>query len=47
MFSHFGLAAAGLVIWIIYLITGMSGLAWVAFVLLIPVALLGFIMLRR
>jgi hypothetical protein len=47
MFSHFGLAATGLVIWIIYLITGISGLGWVAFVLLIPVALLGFIMLLR
>jgi hypothetical protein len=47
MFSHSGLAAAGLVIWIIYLITGTSGLGWVAFVLLIPVALLGFIMLIR
>jgi uncharacterized protein (DUF983 family) len=47
MFSHFGLAAAGLVVWIAYLLTDTSGLAWVAFVLLVPVALLGFVMLIR
>jgi hypothetical protein len=47
MFSHFGLAAAGLVVWIAYLLTGSNRLAWVAFVLLIPTALLGFIMLIR
>ncbi|MGH3777948.1 MAG: hypothetical protein ACRDRR_19815 [Pseudonocardiaceae bacterium] len=47
MFSHFGLAAGGLVVWIAYLLTGQDRLAWVAFVLLIPVALLGFIMLIR
>ncbi|MDQ3763874.1 MAG: hypothetical protein M3460_20360 [Actinomycetota bacterium] len=47
MFSHFGLAAAGLVVWIVYLLTNTARLAWVAFVLLIPIALLGFIMLIR
>ena len=47
VFSHFGLAAVGLVVWIAYLLTGQAGLAWVAFVLLIPVALLGFILLAR
>ncbi|MGH3917755.1 MAG: hypothetical protein ACRDSG_01720, partial [Pseudonocardiaceae bacterium] len=47
MFSHFGLAAGGLVVWIAYLLTGQDRLAWVAFALLIPVALLGFIMLIR
>lgn len=47
MFTHFGLAAGGLVIWIVYLLTGQARLAWVAFVLLIPVALLGFILLAR
>src|SRR5919109_1914576 len=43
--SHFGLAAAGLVIWIIYVITDSEALAWIAFVALVPVALLGFSML--
>ncbi len=47
VFSHFGLAAGGLVVWIAYLLTGQDRLAWVAFVLLIPVALLGFILLIR
>jgi hypothetical protein len=43
--SHFALAAAGLVIWIIYVATDSEGLAWVAFALLAVVALLGFSML--
>jgi hypothetical protein len=42
--SHFGLAAGGLVVWIIYLITDSDVLSWVAFVVLVPVALLGFTM---
>jgi len=47
VFSHFGLAAGGLVVWISYLLTDQIRLAWVAFVLLIPVVLLGFVMLAR
>ena len=47
MFSHFGLAAAGLPVWIAYLLTGQTRLAWIAFVLLIPIALLGFVLLAR
>ncbi|MFB9689507.1 hypothetical protein [Amycolatopsis plumensis] len=47
IFGHFALAAAGLVLWIIYLIAGGKTLAWIAFVLLVPVALLGFTMLAR
>ena len=47
IFSHFGLAAAGLVLWIIYLINDQDILAWVAFALLVIVALLGFTMLVR
>jgi hypothetical protein len=43
--SHFGLAAAGLVLWIVYVATDSGALAWVAFVLLAVVALLGFSML--
>ncbi|OQS15652.1 hypothetical protein B0T36_06540 [Nocardia donostiensis] len=47
LFGHFLLAAVGLIIWIVYLVVGNDALAWVAFVLLVPVALLGFAMLRR
>ncbi|WP_329191961.1 MULTISPECIES: hypothetical protein [unclassified Streptomyces] len=47
VFGHFGLAAAGLVVWIVYVITDKDALAWTAFGLLVPVALLGFTMLAR
>lgn len=48
IFGHFLLAAAGLVVWIVFLASDeSSGLAWTAFVLLLPVALLGFTMLAR
>jgi hypothetical protein len=47
IFGHFALAAIGLVVWIIYVITDTEALTWVAFVLLLPVALLGFIMVSR
>src|SRR5213083_468349 len=42
--SHFLLAAAGLVLWIVYLIDDNDTLAWIAFVALLVVALLGFTM---
>ena len=42
--SHFGLAATGLVIWIIYLASDSKALAWVAFALLAVVAALGWTM---
>ncbi|MGI5337592.1 hypothetical protein ACQEVS_09455 [Streptomyces sp. CA-181903] len=47
VFGHFALAAIGLVVWIGYLATGRSALAWAAFGLLLPVALLGFVMPAR
>ncbi|MFE7173216.1 hypothetical protein [Streptomyces sp. NPDC057616] len=47
LFGHFVLAAAGLVVWILYVVTDASALAWTAFGLLLPVALLGFVMLAR
>jgi hypothetical protein len=47
IFGHFGLAAAGLVIWIIYVFNEATALAWTAFILLLPVAVLGFVMLAR
>jgi hypothetical protein len=47
IFGHFLLAAIGLVVWIIYVINDSDGLAWAAFVILLPVALLGFAMFAR
>jgi uncharacterized membrane protein YeiB len=38
IFGHFALAAVGLVVWILYVITDTTALAWTAFVLLVPVA---------
>src|SRR5215468_11859815 len=43
--GHFLLAATGLVLWIIYLATDTDAIAWIAFALLLVVALLGFTML--
>ena len=42
IFSHFGLAAAGLLIWVAFVATSLTTLAWVAAGLLMPVASLGF-----
>lgn len=42
--SHFLLAAAGLVLWIVYLVDDKKTLAWIAFAALLVVALLGFTM---
>src|ERR671928_189070 len=42
--SHFLLAATGLVLWIVYIASDSEALAWVAFALLLVVALLGFTM---
>jgi hypothetical protein len=47
VFGHFALAAIGLVVWIIYVVADKSVLAWTSFGLLLPVALLGFVMLAR
>jgi hypothetical protein len=44
IFSHFLLAAAGLVLWIVYVVDDRSTIAWIAFALLLVVALLGFTM---
>ena len=38
IFGHLGLAVVGLVLWIIYLLTDTDALAWVAFIVLLPVA---------
>jgi hypothetical protein len=42
--GHFGLAATGLVLWIIYVASDSDALAWIAFILLLIVAALGFTM---
>ena len=47
IFGHFLLAAAGLVVWIIFVAVGKTPLAWAAFIILLPVALLGFTMFAR
>src|SRR3954447_18008131 len=47
VFGHAGLAAASLVVWIIYLVTGSDSLPWVALVILVVVALLGFTLFAR
>jgi hypothetical protein len=47
IFGHFLLAAAGLIVWIIYVFADKTALAWAAFIILLPVALLGFTMLAR
>src|ERR671937_1206243 len=44
IFSHFGLAATGLVLWIIYIATDSDALSWIAFAALVVVALLGWTM---
>jgi manganese efflux pump family protein len=42
--THFLLAATGLVLWIVYAFADSDALAWIAFVLLLIVAVLGFTM---
>jgi hypothetical protein len=43
--THFALAATGLVLWIVYVATDQQTIAWIAFVLLLVVAAIGFAML--
>ena len=47
VFGHFLLAAAGLVVWIVYLAADKDGLAWTSFGILVAVALLGFTLFAR
>jgi len=44
LLGHFGLATAGLMVWVIYLIAGWTALAWTAVGLLLLIAGLGFAM---
>lgn len=41
IFGHMGLAAAGLFLWVLYLVTDSAALAWAALVFLLPVGALG------
>ncbi len=47
VFGHVTVAVIGLVLWIIFLVAGAAAWAWIAFVLLLVVALFGFTMFGR
>src|SRR3954452_13188052 len=47
VFTHLGLAAAGLVVWIVYLVSDTAAWAWIALADLVIVAMIGSIMVRR
>jgi manganese efflux pump family protein len=47
VFGHFVLAALGLVLWIVYVVTDNHPLGWAGVALLAPVIVLGFVMLAR
>jgi preprotein translocase subunit SecG len=47
VFTHFGLAAAGLIVWIVYLVTDNTLLAWIAVADLVLVAIIGVVMVRQ
>ena len=47
VFGHPLLAVAGLILWIVYLVTDTEVLTWVAFVVLIVIAILGELLFMR
>jgi hypothetical protein len=47
VFTHLGLAVAGLIVWIVYVVTDNEIFAWIAFADLVLVALLGGLLVRR
>lgn len=47
VFTHLGLASAGLVVWIVYVVTDLAVLAWIAVADLVLVAVLGGLLVRR
>jgi hypothetical protein len=47
VFGHFVLAAGGLVVWIVYVLNDATTLAWVAFVDLLLVAVIGDVLVVR
>jgi hypothetical protein len=47
VFTHFGLAVAGLILWIVYIVTDSTLLAWIAFADLVIVASIGLVMVMQ
>jgi hypothetical protein len=47
VFSHFLLAAAGLIVWIVYLVVDSTTVAWIAFADLIVVFVIGDVLVIR
>lgn len=47
IFGHFGVAAVGLVLWLIYAFSDSDGLAWTALVFILAAATLGLVMFAR
>ena len=45
VFAHLGLAAIGLFAWIVHLVSGSDGAAWVSVGALVPLVILGLVML--
>jgi hypothetical protein len=45
VFAHLGLAAVGLFAWIVHLVSGSDGAAWVSVIALVPLVVLGLVML--
>jgi hypothetical protein len=47
LFTHLGLAAGGLLVWLVYVAVDSTPLAWVAFAMLLAVVTLGVTMVAR
>ena len=47
VFSHLGLAVAGLVVWVVFLMTSAPGWAWIALAAAVLAAVLGGLLVRR
>lgn len=47
VFAHFALAALGLVLWLVYVVTDNHPIGWVALALLVPVVALGAVLVLR
>lgn len=47
VFTHFLLALAALLVWVVYLVTDVDPLAWIALAMLLPIALFGYTMFAR
>ena len=47
VFSHLGIAVAGLIVWVVFVTTSAPAWAWVACVAVVVAAVLGGLLLRR